>query len=262
MRLNIFALIGLISVWVVILTGIFITGVGFLPFISIPSIFIVAGGVFTILIVASPKGFVRNFFVYIRACFSNKDFNKIETINLLVSFSNKARRDGLLALEDNLVDIENQHMRKGIQMVIDGTDPIIIKRTLLIEQDEVRSRHEKVQNTFAFLERISPSFGLIGTVIGLIALLGNIGGDPASIGLGMQTALVTTLYGTLFANVFFAPIRNRLVEQDVEEFLVYDIILEGVLGIQSGDNPRILKDRLYAFLSSEEKEKVYIDEER
>ncbi len=262
MRLNILTVVGLLSVWGVIIVGILFAGVGIFPFISMSSLFIIFGGIITTLMIAAPKGFIRNIYVYLRICLSNTDFNKIETIDLLVNLSNKARRDGLLALEDNLADIENQHMRKGIQMVIDGTDPTIIKRTLLIEQDEVHSRHEKVQNTFVFLEKISPALGLIGTVIGLVALLGNIGGDPASIGLGMQTALVTTLYGSLLANVFFAPIRNRLIEHDIEEFLVYDIILEGVLGIQAGDNPRILKDRLHAFLSNEEKEKVYIDEER
>lgn len=261
MRLNLFSMVGLVLSWLIITLGILLGRVGIIPYISIPSVFITIGGTFTTAIIASPTGFFSRFFTYCRIAFSRRELNKSEDIDLLVNLSEKARKDGLLALEDNLHDIENAYMRKGIQMVIDGTDPGIIKRTLLIKQDEVRSRHEQVQNTFAYLEKVAPAFGLIGTIIGLIALLGNIGGDPASIGLGMQTALVTTLYGTLIANMIFAPIRNKLLEMDVDEFRVYDIVLEGVLGIQSGDNPRILKDRLFSFLSNEEREKMLIAEE-
>ncbi len=261
MRLSFIAISGVILSWVVVGSGIALAGVGLTPYISISSMFITMGGTFATLIIAAPRGFIWNIILYFRVALSQRILNKTEDIELLVEFSERARKDGLLALEDILVDIENIYMRRGIQMVIDGTDPDTIKRTLVIEQEEVQSRHEQVQNTFGYLEKVAPAFGLIGTIIGLVALLGNIGGDPASIGIGLQTALITTLYGSLLANMILAPIRNKLVEMDVDELCLHNIVLEGVLGIQSGDNPRILKDRLLSFLSSEEKEKMLLKEE-
>ncbi len=261
MRLSFIAIGGVILSWIVVGSGVALAGVGLAPYISISSMFITMGGTFATLIIAAPRGFIWNIILYFRVALSQRVLNKMEDIELLVEFSERARKDGLLALEDILVDIENVYMRKGIQMVIDGTDPDTIKRTLVIEQEEVQNRHEQVQNTFGYLEKVAPAFGLIGTIIGLVALLGNIGGDPASIGIGLQTALITTLYGSLLANMILAPVRNKLIEMDVDELCLHNIVLEGVLGIQSGDNPRILKDRLLSFLSSEEKEKMLLKEE-
>ncbi len=253
MRFSLYSFLGLVAGVIVLAVGILITGVGFGPYLSIASIFITFGGTICATIIGSPNMFLRNFFQYTRIAFSQVAFRSEQTIELMVELSDRARRDGLLALEDEIVNLPDEFARKGLQMVIDGTDPEIIQRTMNVEIDEMSSRHEQVSNSFEFMGKASPAFGLIGTIIGLIALLGNIGGDPAAIGRGMQTALITTLYGAVIANLVFLPIANKLREVDVEELRYYNIILEGILSIQSGDNPRIVRDRLIAFLSREER---------
>lgn len=253
MRVNISTIVGHLLGWVCVISGVLLGRVGIGPYVSLSSIFITVGGATASLLIAAPSAFIKNARKIIRLSFMKISFDYLETIDLLVSLSDRARKDGLLALEDTLVDIPNEFLRKGLQMVVDGADPDIIKRTLNIQIEEMQSRHEQNVNTINFYGKIMPAFGLIGTVIGLVALLGNIGGEPAAIGRGMQTALITTLYGAVIANLLILPIGNRLSEMDIEEVRYYYIVLEGVAAIQSGDNPRILRDRLFFFLSREDR---------
>ncbi len=251
MKLSITVLIGFILGWAVIIIGIALNRVGFSPYLNIPSLFITVGGTICATLIGAPTGFLSKFRRCIKIAFSNPSFDYSGAIENLVTLSDKARRDGLLALEDEIVDIPSEFTRKGLQMVVDGTDPDVIRGTLTTQIDEMQSRHEQMQNAFELIGRIAPAFGLIGTIIGLIALLGNIGGDPVSIGRGMQVALITTFYGAILANFIFIPIAHRLKEVDVEESRYYFIVLEGIFSIQSGENPRIVKDKLLSFLSEE-----------
>lgn len=250
MRVNVLILFSHALGWSCIIFGILIGRVGFGPYVSLASVFITLGGSVAATLIAAPSGFVRHVRRIFRLSISNQSFDYLATIELLVSLSDRARKDGLLALEDTLVDISDDFLRKGLQMVVDGSDPEVIKRTLHIQIEEMQSRHDQNIATFNFFGKVAPAFGLIGTIIGLVALLGNIGGEPAAIGRGMQTALVTTLYGAIIANLLVLPIANRLKEMDTDEVRYYYIILEGIVAIQSGDNPRILKDRLLFFLST------------
>lgn len=251
MKLSFTVLVGFILGWAVIIIGIGLNRVGFGPYISVASFFITVGGTICATLIGAPTGFLGRFRRCIQIAFSIPSLDYSGAIQNLVTLSDKARRDGLLALEDEIVDIPNEFTRKGLQMVVDGTDPDVIRSTLTTQIDEMQSRHEQMQNAFELIGRVAPAFGLIGTIIGLIALLGNIGGDPTAIGRGMQVALITTFYGAIMANFIFIPIANRLKEVDIEESRYYFIVLEGISSIQSGENPRIVKDKLLSFLSDE-----------
>jgi chemotaxis protein MotA len=173
----------------------------------------------------------------------------------LVAFSEKARREGLLALEDDLEELEDEFLRKGIQLVVDGTDPEIIKNILYTELNQMQARHEEGANFYGDWATWAPAFGMIGTLAGLIGMLQNIN-DKSSIGSGMSLALVTSLYGALMCYLVFQPTRRKLMDQDGGETRVREIMIEGILSIQSGDNPRILEEKLISFLPPKQRESV------
>jgi chemotaxis protein MotA len=173
----------------------------------------------------------------------------------LVAFSEKARREGLLALEDDLEELEDDFLRKGIQLVVDGTDPEIIKNVLYTELNQMQTRHEDGANFYGDWSMWAPAFGMIGTLAGLIAMLQNLN-DKASMGNGMALALITSLYGAIMCYLIFQPWRRKLMDQDAGETRLREIMIEGILSIQSGDNPRILEEKLISFLPPKQRESV------
>jgi len=173
----------------------------------------------------------------------------------LVAFSEKARREGLLALEDDLEELEDDFLRKGIQLVVDGTDPEIIKNVLYTELNQMQTRHEEGANFYDDWATLAPAFGMIGTLTGLIAMLQNIN-DKSSLGYGMSLALLTSLYGAFMCYLVMRPIRRNLQDQDTDETRLREIMIEGILSIQSGDNPRILEEKLISFLPPKQREAV------
>jgi chemotaxis protein MotA len=191
---------------------------------------------------------------YVRIALRTPDWQEEKIISDLVAFSERARREGLLALEDNLDEVEDDFMRKGIQLVVDGTDPDIIKTILYHDLNEIQSRHQSGIDIFDVWGKIAPAFGMIGTLAGLISMLINLGGDESVIGSGMALALVTTMYGAVMANLVLIPIRTKLQDRDKEETRVKEIVIEGILSIQSGDNPRILLEKLISFLPPNQRE--------
>jgi chemotaxis protein MotA len=183
------------------------------------------------------------------------NYEEERIIARLVAFSEKARREGLLALEDDLEEVEDDFLRKGIQLVVDGTDPEIIKSILNTELSKIQERHEAGIKLFDDWGKFAPAWGMTGTLIGLIGMLANIE-DQAAIGSGMATALITTLYGVIIANLIMIPIKNKLTDRDVSETLVKEIMIEGILSIQSGDNPRILEEKLLSYMTPARREAV------
>jgi chemotaxis protein MotA len=178
--------------------------------------------------------------------------NKMELINQLVSFADNARKEGLLSLDDTLNDVEDVFLQGGLRLVVDGTDPDVIKRILYTNLDQVESRHEDGIGLFSKWAKLAPAFGMIGTLLGLIGMMANLE-DTASIGPNMAIALVTTLYGSVFANLILAPIQFKLEDRHKEEMQIKEIMVQGILSIQSGDNPRILEDKLLTFLPPSER---------
>ncbi len=239
-----------------VVLGILLGGVGIGPYLSPDSVAIVIIGSFGALMVANPMSRMLGITKYLKHVFSTTSWNEEEIISQLVGFSDRARKEGLLALEDTIDQVQDEFMRKGIQLVVDGSDPDIIKGILYADLNQLEVRHEVGANIFADWATIAPAFGMIGTLVGLIAMLGNIGGDSSAIGRGMQTALVTTLYGSFLANLVFIPFKIKLEDRHRDEMRVREIVIEGILSIQSGDNPRILQEKLISFLPPDQRQAV------
>jgi len=247
-------IIGLAAGGGFILFAIIGTGSGLSPFVSFSSFIMVIGGSFGAMMVATPMSRILGLMRYLQIALRTPDWQEEKIISDLVAFSERARREGLLALEDNLDEVEDEFMRKGIQLVVDGTDPDIIKSILYHELNEIQSRHESGIAIFDTWGKIAPAFGMIGTLAGLISMLVNLGGDSSIIGQGMALALITTMYGAVMANLLLIPIKNKLEDRDKEETRVKEIVIEGILSIQSGDNPRILLEKLISFLPPSQRE--------
>ena len=177
-----------------------------------------------------------------------KKSNTDSLIANLILYSEKSRQNGLLSLEEELDNITDKFTKKGLQLIIDGTDPEIIKNILNNQINRMNQRHEIGINLFNDWAKLAPAFGMIGTLYGLIGMLLSMA-DPSQIGKGMSVALITTFYGAVLANLILIPIKNKLSLNDEEETLEKEIIMEGILSIQSGDNPVILKEKLESFLS-------------
>ena len=240
---------------VMVVLGILTGGSGLMVYVNIPSVFITIGGSLGAMLVSNPLGRILGIMRYFNHTLSVPNYEEERIIARLVAFSEKARREGLLALEDDLEEVEDDFLRKGIQLVVDGTDPEIIKTVLNTELNKIQERHGIGIKIFDDWGKLAPAWGMIGTLIGLVAMLGNIE-DKSAIGSGMSTALITTLYGAILANLVFIPVRNKLQDRDAGEALVKEIMIEGILSIQSGDNPRILEEKLLSFLPPERREAI------
>ena len=220
---------------------------------DVTSFIVVIFGSFAGVMAASPLNRVLGFMKYMNIAMKVPVFqNKMELINQLVSFADNARKEGLLSLDDTLNEVEDDFLRGGLRLVVDGTDPDVIKRILYTNLDQVESRHEDGIGLFAQWGKLAPAFGMIGTLLGLIGMMANLE-DTSSIGPNMAVALVTTLYGSVFANLVLAPIQFKLEDRHKEEMQIKEIMVQGILSIQSGDNPRILEDKLLTFLPPSER---------
>ncbi len=247
------SIIGAILGLAMVIFGIVVGGVGFSYYVHVPSFLIVVGGSIGSVLVSVPLNRMLKLGRYLGIFLITPDFGENRLITDLVSYAEHARREGLLSLEDTLDDMDNDFLRKGIQLVVDGTDPDIIKNILYTELNQIQERHRDGIELFSFWGSIAPAYGMIGTLIGLIAMLANLD-NTAGIAQGMATALITTMYGTIIANIFMNPIKQKLTDRDKYETRSKEIIIEGVLSIQAGDNPRILMEKLLSFLSPSERE--------
>ncbi|MAB83500.1 MAG: motility protein A [Phycisphaerae bacterium] len=171
-----------------------------------------------------------------------------EQVGELVELAEVARRDGILAMEQRMQEIKDPFLLRGIQLAVDGVDPDAIEETLQIELDNLIERHEAGRNMFEQMGKYAPAFGMIGTLIGLVAMLSNME-DPSAIGAGMAAALLTTLYGALLANLVFLPLADKLENRTYEESLSKQMIIQGIKKIQLGDNPRNVEMNLRTFLA-------------
>jgi chemotaxis protein MotA len=249
-------IIGLGAGFGMVMLGILLGGAGLGTYVSPDSVLIVLGGSFGAMMVANPLSRMLGVMKYVSHALRTPDWREEQLINELVGFSDRARREGLLALEDNLDQVENEFMRKGIQLVVDGTDPEIIKNILYNDLNQIQERHESGIKLFDDWSKIAPAFGMIGTLIGLIAMLVNLGADQSVIGRGMSVALITTLYGSFFANLVLIPMKSKLEDRDKDETRAKEIVIEGILSIQSGDNPRILLEKLVSFLPPKQRDAI------
>ncbi|MGL1894693.1 MAG: motility protein A [Spirochaetaceae bacterium] len=235
-----------------ILWGIISGGNALSLYWDLPSLIIVIGGSFAGMIAMSPISRITGLAKYFSVFFNLQIFNKEEIITQLVAFSESARKEGLLSLDDALNDVEDDFLRGGMRLVVDGSDPDVIKSVLYSDLDKIEGRHQKGINFFGDWGTLGPAFGMIGTLVGLIGMMANLE-DISSVGKNMGVALITTFYGSILANLFLIPIQKKLQDKHVSEMLVKEIMVEGILSIQAGDNPRILEQKLYTFLAPDER---------
>lgn len=236
-------IIGFICVCITIVLGGSLGG-----FVHLPSIFVVFGGTIAATIVAYPVKMLKSAILVFKKAFRKTEIDMNKEIELIINIANIARREGLLALEDALDDVDNDFLKKGIMLIVDGADTELIKNVMQTEIYFAQERHAQGQAIMNAMASYAPAFGMVGTLIGLINMLANLS-DAGALGPGMSTALITTLYGTLLANLVFNPVAKKLKTQSDSETLQKELLMEGLLSIQDGENPRIIKDKLTSFLS-------------
>lgn len=244
--MDIATIVGIIFGIVLLLGSILIEG-SLSAFWSVSSLMIVLGGTLASTLINFPLNQVVGTMKIIRIAFRNHTTEPGEIIGTLVAFAEKARREGLLALEAEAEVIDESFLKKGIQLIVDGTDPELVRSILDTELIFVEERHKQGALIFENMGASAPAFGMIGTLIGLILMLRNLE-DPSTIGPGMAIALITTFYGSLFANLIFLPIAGKLKIRSSEEILNKELMLEGILSIQAGENPRIVAEKMKSFL--------------
>jgi len=211
------------------------------------SVAIVLGGALAAALISFPLGNLLGVMRVVKNAFFAKPRSPGTLIKDLVSYAEIARRDGILSLENVIADVKDPFIVSGIQMAVDGTDPDLIEQIMTGELESVAARHSAGQALFENVGKYAPAFGMIGTLIGLVVMLQNMD-DPAKIGPGMAVALLTTLYGALVANLIALPIADKLSVRSSEELMLKEIVIKGVMAIQSGDNPRVVEQKLKSFL--------------
>jgi chemotaxis protein MotA len=235
-----------------LLGGAMAMGVGLGPYIDVPSILIVFGGTTGALLIGFRMEQMKNLFKIFMVAIKPTQENIPELIKKMVDYSTKARRDGILALENDANNEANEFLKKGLSMAVDGNEPDNIRDLLEIEMEQTSSRHKNNADIFDRMAGFAGAMGMIGTLIGLVAMLLNMA-DPSAIGPAMAVALLTTMYGAIIGNVIGTPISNILLIRDGEEMLSKTLILEGIMAIQAGDNPRALEAKLLSFLPPNER---------
>ena len=252
--MDIATIIGLISGFGLVIIAILMGGAPAI-FINAPSALIVFGGTIAATLINFPLSDVLSTMNTFKNALIYKEVQAEGIIERLVSFATIARREGILALESHAADAGDEFLTKSIQLAIDGTPPELIKDILTTELAFTESRHAAGQSILMAMGSSAPAFGMIGTLIGLVTMLTTLD-DPSKIGGGMAVALLTTLYGALIANIVCLPAAGKLKVRTANELLVKEIIIEGILSIQSGDNPRIVEQKLKSFLSPAARERV------
>ncbi|MDY7032729.1 MAG: MotA/TolQ/ExbB proton channel family protein [Thermodesulfobacteriota bacterium] len=228
------------------------SGGGLSWFVSVPSMMIVMGGTIATTLINYPLSDVLGVFRIVKNAFVHRMPDYSEEIAALVNFSKIARREGILALEKLMDDVKDPFMAKGIELAIDGLEPKAIMEMLGTELEYTEERHKKGAEIFSTMGTFAPAMGMLGTLIGLVQML-MVMDDPKSIGPAMAVALITTFYGSLLANLLFLPISGKLRLRSQQEVRLRQLVIEGIIAIQFGDNPRIIEQKLNVFLAPSER---------
>jgi chemotaxis protein MotA len=216
---------------------------------------IVFGGTFGATIISFSLRHLTNLPKVVRQAFFTKSLDSLEVIRLIVGLSKKARQSGILALESEARVIENEFLRNAVQLVIDGTQPEMVREIMETEIASMSTRHKVGAEIFATLGGFAPTLGIIGTVMGLVHMLENLD-KPGGMGPAIAAAFCATLYGVMSANMLFLPIGSKLKARSHEEVAAYELAVEGILALQAGDNPRVVALKMRSFLPPDAKRKL------
>jgi chemotaxis protein MotA len=219
---------------------------------NLPSAMIVFGGTIGTVIVAFPLERVTKLLKVLGVAFRQEVTSERDLVTLFVRLAERARREGLLALESEAQGIEDASIKKGVLLVVDGTDPDLVREIMEADVAAMSERHEGKFAMFAAAGGFAPTMGIIGTVMGLVNVLSHLD-KPDELGKSIATAFIATLYGVLSANVFWLPVGERLKQRNKEEVARRTLAVEGVLSVQAGDNPRVVREKLEAFLPMAER---------
>jgi chemotaxis protein MotA len=250
--LDLASILGLVLCLVVVIYGILVGQSSIavlLNFVDIPSIFITIGGGLMCVLAMSPslKGFVENL-ASIKHVLKVLPANEEQTIRQIIELSNVARKEGLLALEEAANGIDDEFLKKGVLLIVDGTDPELVRSILETELNCIEGRHASKIAFWDAFGAMGPAWGMIGTLIGLVNMLKKMD-DAKSIGPNMAVALITTFYGALIANWICIPVSSKLKANNSQEIMIKEVMVEGLLSIQAGENPRVIEEKLKSFLS-------------
>ncbi len=256
--MDISTIIGIVAGFGAIIASILISNGRMILFLDAPSAFIVFGGLIAALFVAYPLPRFLRGAKTIKLAFSNAVFEPEQIIKQINDLAQAARKEGLLALEEMAQNMDDPFLKKGILLIVDGTDPELVRSILETELSFIEVRHKENQGFWELVAEQGPAWGMIGTLLGLIVMLDELN-DPTTLGPKMAVALVTTFYGSIIANLFAGPIANKLKGRSSEEILLKQVVIEGLLSIQAGENPRVIEEKLKAFLSPTIRENISED---
>jgi chemotaxis protein MotA len=249
------SVIGNVLVWVLIVSAMAM-GVGVGAYLDMPSTLIVIGGSLGAVAIAYRGGDVGKLMSVFMISIKPTPVDYPAIIQAIVNYDIQARRDGILSLEGSVTNEENIFLQKGLMMVVDGVEPDIVRTMLETEMEGADSRHKIGIDMFNDWGGFAGAYGLIGTLVGLVAMLVNMS-DPSAIGPAMAVALLTTMYGAMIANMITGPVSKILNIRNNEELLNMTLILEGVSAIQAGDNPRIVEQKLMAYIPENQRESQF-----
>lgn len=249
--MDIASIVGFVSGIVFIVTSILLSispAIALKLYINIPSVMITFGGAFAAVLIATPLNKFLIGMKSIKFVFKSEDLDTGSAITKIIELANIARKEGLLALEEAAQNMDDKFLQKGILLIVDGTDPELVRSILETELAFIEGRHGESQMVWTVLAAQGPAWGMIGTLIGLINMLNDMQ-DTSKLGPSMAIALITTLYGSLLSNFVCNPVAWKLKSKSGDEVLLKEVMIEGMLSIQAGENPRIIEEKLKAFLS-------------
>jgi chemotaxis protein MotA len=231
-----------------LIIGAIVAGGSLGMFVDVPSILTVIGGATAAIFVNFPSSKLLGIAKVLRKALFFDAEDPIAIIQKMVSYAERARKEGMLALEEDSESEPDKFLAKGLRLAVDGTDPQLLSRIMETDLAALETRHKEGKAIFEQLGAFAPAFGMIGTLIGLVQMLANLS-DPSSIGAGMAVALLTTFYGSIIANLVALPIAGKLKARSEEELHTREMIIEGIMSIQSGDSPRIVQEKLKSYLT-------------
>lgn len=251
---DIASLLGIVMGLVMLIFGIISNaGVGgFGRYIDIASAIITFGGAFAATLACySLQDYISGLKSFLLV-FKGSSLDTVEMINKIIDLSNVARKEGLLSLEESAAELDEPFLKKGVLLIVDGTDPELVRGIMETELVNIEARHKNLSGFWETLGAMGPAWGMIGTLVGLVNMLYNME-DAAAIGPAMAVALITTLYGSLLANWICTPVSNKLKANNASEMMQKEVMIEGLLSIQAGENPRVIEEKLKSFLSPKDR---------
>ena len=231
----------------------------FMMFYSLEGVLMVGGGSISVCFMGMPMDRIKCVPGYIRRFMFNKGRNPVEVVQTMATLGEKARRDGILALEPEIEKLQttDPFLASGLRMAVDGVDPAGIEATLRMEVAAMQERHKAGKKFFDLIKLYGPGWGLVGTLVGQVGMFGNLAtADIGTMGKMLAVAVAATMYGAIISNAIAGPIGDKLAMRSAEEILGREMMLQGILSIQAGDNPRVTLDRMMAFIPSAARSKL------